>query len=57
MGPNPQFPVDLVHFAGEILNGKLHFLSSAKNVKTCEPSLHKRGCTQTRMIRKTVQRI
>ena len=41
MGPNPQFPVDLVQFAGEILNGKLHFLSSAKKVKTCDPSLHK----------------
>ena len=25
---NPQFPVDLVIFTGEILNGKLHFLYS-----------------------------
>ena len=28
MWPNPQFPVDLVTFAAEILNGKLHFLHS-----------------------------
>ena len=26
MWPNPQFPADLVTFAKEILNGKLHFL-------------------------------
>ena len=26
--PNPQFPVDLVTFTGEILTGKLHFLWS-----------------------------
>ena len=25
MWPNPQFPVDLVTFTEEILNGKLHF--------------------------------
>ena len=29
MRPNPQFPVDLVTFTEEILNGKLHFLCSA----------------------------
>ena len=28
MWPNPQFPVDLVTYTGEILNGKLHFLCS-----------------------------
>ena len=28
MWPNPQFPVDLVTFTEEILNGKLHFLCS-----------------------------
>ena len=28
MWPNPQFPVDLVIFTEEILNGKLHFLCS-----------------------------
>ena len=28
MWPNPQFPVDLVKFTEEILNGKLHFLCS-----------------------------
>ena len=28
MCPNPQFPADFVTFTGEILNGKLHFLSS-----------------------------
>ena len=28
MWPNPQFPADLVTFAEEILNGKLHFLCS-----------------------------
>ena len=27
-GANPQFPVDLVLFTEEILNGKLHFLCS-----------------------------
>ena len=30
MRSNPQFPVDLVTFADEILNGKLHFLCSVK---------------------------
>ena len=25
MWPNPQFPVDLVPFTEEVLNGKLHF--------------------------------
>ena len=29
MWPNSQFPVDLVKFTEEILNGKLHFLCSA----------------------------
>ena len=28
MWPNPQFPVDLVTFTEEILNGKLRFLCS-----------------------------
>ena len=28
MWPNPQFPADLVTFAEEISNGKLHFLCS-----------------------------
>ena len=28
MWPDPQFPADLVTFTEEILNGKLHFLSS-----------------------------
>ena len=28
MGPNPQFPPDLVTFTEGILNGKLHFLCS-----------------------------
>ena len=28
MWPNPQFSADLVTFSEEILNGKLHFLSS-----------------------------
>ena len=28
MGPNPQFPANLVTFTEEILNGKLHFLCS-----------------------------
>ena len=28
MWPNPQFPADMVTFTEEILNGKLHFLSS-----------------------------
>ena len=30
MSPNPPFAADLVTFAEEILNGKLHFLSSGK---------------------------
>ena len=29
MGPNPQETADVVTFTEEILNGKLHFLSSA----------------------------
>ena len=29
MRPNPQFPVDLVAFTEEVLNGELHFLCSA----------------------------
>ena len=29
MRPKPQFPVSLVTFTEEILNGKLHFLGSA----------------------------
>ena len=30
MWTNPQFPADLVTFTEEILNGKFHFLCSAK---------------------------
>ena len=30
MGPNLQFPADLVTFTEEILNGKLHFLCSER---------------------------
>ena len=30
MGPKPRFPVDLVTFVEEILNRKLHFLSSVR---------------------------
>ena len=33
MWPNPQFPVGLVTFTGEILNGKLHFLCSVSQWK------------------------
>ena len=29
MWPNPQFPADLITFTEELLNGKIHFLSSA----------------------------
>ena len=32
MGLNPQFPADLVTFADEILNGKLHFLCSVPGI-------------------------
>ena len=32
MWPNPEFPADLVLFAEEILNEKLHFLCSGKNL-------------------------
>ena len=35
MGPNPQFPADLVTFTEdteEILNGKLHFLCSVNGI-------------------------
>ena len=40
MCPNPQFPVDLVTFTEEILNGKLHFLCSAgKKVVLIAPSV------------------
>ena len=33
MCPNPQFPVDLVTFTEETLNGKLHFLFSVYAVQ------------------------
>ena len=33
MGPNPQFPADLVTFTVEIGNGKLRFLCSVHCVK------------------------
>ena len=33
MWPNPQFPVDLVKFTEDILNEKLHFLSTEKVLK------------------------
>ena len=32
MWPNPQEPADLVTFTDEILNGKLRFLCSVKNL-------------------------
>ena len=32
MLPNPQFPADLVTFTEEILNGKLHFLCSDREI-------------------------
>ena len=34
MGPNPHFSADLVIFAEEIPNGKLHFLCSRLRIKT-----------------------
>ena len=34
MWPNPQFSADLVIFAEEIPNGKLHFLCSRLRIKT-----------------------
>ena len=34
MGPNPQFPANLVTCTGEILNVKLHFFVQCKNVST-----------------------
>ena len=36
MLPNPQIPSDLVTFTKEILNGKLHFLSSVTCLTTNE---------------------
>ena len=41
MWPNPQFPADLVTFAEEIPNGKLHFLRSVLALGIIEPKLHK----------------
>ena len=35
---NPQFPVDLVIFTEKILNGKLHFLCSAANLRNTRKS-------------------
>ena len=35
MWSNPQFPVDLVKFTEEILNGKLHFLCRDKTSSIC----------------------
>ena len=37
MSPNPQFPVDLVTFTEEILNGKLHFLCSTSYADDTNP--------------------
>ena len=37
MSPNPQFPVDLVTFTEEILNGKLHFLCSTSHADGTNP--------------------
>ena len=37
MWPNPQFPSDLVKFTEEILNGKLHFLSSNNSFREKKP--------------------
>ena len=39
MGPNPQFPANLVTFTEEILNGKLHFLCSESHTKSSKWSL------------------
>ena len=33
MRPNPWFPADLVTFTEEILNGKLHFLCSERQIR------------------------
>ena len=35
MRTNPQFPMDLVTFTEEILNGELHFLCSEMGLITC----------------------
>ena len=35
MGPNPQFPPDVVTFTEEILNGKLQFLCSVTYYDDC----------------------
>ena len=39
MWPNPQFPVDLVIFTEEILNGKLHFSCSVSKVTSNSATL------------------
>ena len=46
MWPNPQFPVDLVTFTEEILNGKLHFLRSVtrENVGQKNPAVQQFLC-------------
>ena len=45
MWPNPQFPADLVTFTEEILNEKLHFLSSVKSLQYIpKESVGKIGC-------------
>ena len=37
MWPNPQFPVDLVTFTEEILNGKLYFVCSGNRYPVSSP--------------------
>ena len=40
MGPNPQYPADLVTFTEYILNGKLHFSWSVKKHSSTIPLVH-----------------
>ena len=45
MLPYPKFPVDLVKFTEEILNGKLHFLCSVNNLAVNKDKKAKVNCT------------